>query len=124
MFGNETFLNASQVMVLEGIQIKNADWKKKQAILTEQTLYFYNKKDDVVSDEPILFPLITTEAVYKGRNPGYKSKIQLCRPPFEIFIELKVKSKRRIITMNSKKKAKEWIKMLNLRHNYLKIADG
>ncbi|CAI2382180.1 unnamed protein product [Moneuplotes crassus] len=111
-------------MVLEGQQEGPADWRKKNCILTEQTIYFFNKNDDVMNTEPISFSLLTTAAVYKGNNPGYRSKIQICRTPYIYFVELKFKSKRRIITMNSKTKAKDWVKTINLRHNYLRVADG
>jgi hypothetical protein len=53
MFANEPFLKASQVMGLEGVQVRFSDWKPKQAILTEESIYFFNKNEDLITAEPV-----------------------------------------------------------------------
>ena len=73
MFANEQFVKASPVMVLEGTQIKQSNWKQKEVILTERSLFFFDKNEDITTATPLQMKLITTNAIYKGLNPPYKS---------------------------------------------------
>ena len=113
-------------------------------ILTEQSIYFFNKNEDISASEAVVMKLADTEAVYKGTKPSYRKysfrfhphrKLPICLDPFIYFVELRVKQKgknclnssitdidsnsihkRRILALNSKTIAKDWVKLIKLQN--------